>query len=80
MDDSSSDISRGHARKPSSSSNNSTPMHAPHLNASNPDLSSIGGYSDDGRSDFPEHVLKIYKADQVCKYILLHRVSLKLTT
>ncbi len=74
MDDSSSDTSRGHKRMPSSSSNNSSPMHTPHLSRSNPDLSSIGGYSDDGRSDYPEHVLKIYKADQTCKYILLHRV------
>lgn len=77
VDDSSSDTSRGHARKPSSSSNNSSPLHTPlHLSASNPDLSSLGGYSDDGRaSDYPEHVLRIYRADQTCKYILLHRVS-----
>ncbi len=84
MDDSSSDTSRGHARKPSGSSSTSSPLHTPghaagqHLSASNPDLSSIGLSSDDGRSsgsEYPEHVLKIYRADQTCKYILLHRVS-----
>lgn len=38
---------------------------------SNPDLSS---YHDEIRanSEYPENVLKIYKADQSCKYILIH--------
>ncbi|KAH7981425.1 hypothetical protein HPB49_024005 [Dermacentor silvarum] len=45
---------------------------------SNPDLSSLivtphcEGADAPGR-DFPEHVLKVYKADQTCKYLLVHR-------
>ncbi|KAH8033585.1 hypothetical protein HPB51_014491 [Rhipicephalus microplus] len=45
---------------------------------SNPDLSSLivtphcEGADAPGR-DFPEHVLKVYKADQTCKYLLIHR-------
>ncbi|XP_049804195.1 rap guanine nucleotide exchange factor 2 isoform X2 [Schistocerca nitens] len=38
---------------------------------SNPDLMSI--CYDDLRSDYPEHVLKVYKADQTCKYLLVHK-------
>jgi len=29
--------------------------------------------SEDGRSEYPEHVLKVYKADQTCKYLLIHK-------
>ncbi|XP_055310554.1 rap guanine nucleotide exchange factor 2 isoform X11 [Sitodiplosis mosellana] len=39
---------------------------------SNPDLTTI--YYEDLRvSDYPEHVLKVYKADQSCKYLLVHK-------
>ncbi|XP_059609852.1 rap guanine nucleotide exchange factor 2 isoform X2 [Phlebotomus argentipes] len=39
---------------------------------SNPDISAM--YYDDTRStDYPEHVLKVYKADQTCKYLLVHK-------
>ncbi|XP_034934295.1 rap guanine nucleotide exchange factor 2-like isoform X2 [Chelonus insularis] len=39
---------------------------------SNPDLTSI--YYDDLRApDYPEHVLKVFKADQTCKYLLVHK-------
>ena len=31
-----------------------------------------GGGGED-RSEFPEHVLKVYKADQTCKYLLVHK-------
>ena len=64
-------------RKGSSSSNNSSPMHTPHLSqsASNPDLSSLA-HVDDIRSDYPEHVIKVYRGDQACKYLLIHRVSI----
>ena len=72
LDDNSSSYS--HARKGSSSSNNSSPIHTRHLSASNPDLSTAG-YVDDTRSDYPEHVLKVYRQDQTCKYFLVHRVS-----
>jgi Rap guanine nucleotide exchange factor 2 len=31
-------------------------------------------YYDDARqSDYPEHVLKVYKSDQTCKYLLIHK-------
>ncbi|XP_035779151.1 rap guanine nucleotide exchange factor 2-like isoform X2 [Anopheles albimanus] len=26
-----------------------------------------------GASDFPEHILKVYKSDQTCKYLLVHK-------
>merc|ERR1712168_1234619 len=29
--------------------------------------------STEDRSEFPEHVLKVYKADQTCKYLLVHK-------
>lgn len=39
---------------------------------SNPDLTQL--YYDDSRaSDYPEHVLKVYKADQTFKYLLVHK-------
>ncbi|XP_046602543.1 rap guanine nucleotide exchange factor 2 isoform X3 [Neodiprion lecontei] len=38
---------------------------------SNPDLTTI--YYDDRAPDYPEHVLKVYKADQTCKYLLVHK-------
>lgn len=37
---------------------------------SNPDLSQ---FIEDARPDYPEHVLKVYKADQTCKYLLIHK-------
>ncbi|KAL1459965.1 hypothetical protein WDU94_011910 [Cyamophila willieti] len=37
---------------------------------SNPDLMSI--CYPDLRADYPEHVLKVYKSDQTCKYLLVH--------
>lgn len=41
---------------------------------SHPDLTSLS-YLDDSRAtaDYPEHVLKIYKPDQTCKYLLVHK-------
>lgn len=39
---------------------------------SNPDLISIC-YDELQSSDYPEHVLKVYKADQTCKYLLVHK-------
>ncbi|CAN7994002.1 unnamed protein product, partial [Ixodes hexagonus] len=43
---------------------------------SNPDLSSLlvtHCDSEGSARDFPEHVLKVYKSDQTCKYLLVHR-------
>lgn len=41
---------------------------------SHPDLTSIS-YLDDARvaADYPEHVLKVFKPDQTCKYLLVHK-------
>ncbi|XP_035225084.1 rap guanine nucleotide exchange factor 2-like isoform X2 [Stegodyphus dumicola] len=39
---------------------------------SNPDLTSLLP-SDDLRLEFPEHVLKVYRSDQTCKYLLVHK-------
>ncbi|XP_021942904.1 rap guanine nucleotide exchange factor 2 isoform X4 [Zootermopsis nevadensis] len=39
---------------------------------SNPDLMSTF-YDDLRSSDYPEHVLKVYKPDQSCKYLLVHK-------
>ena len=30
-------------------------------------------YNEDNRSEYPEHVLKVFKADQTCKYLLIHK-------
>lgn len=55
--------------KTNSSSNSSHTLYHSH---SNPDLTTI--YYEDLRvSDYPEHVLKVYKADQNCKYLLVHK-------
>ncbi|XP_044011272.1 rap guanine nucleotide exchange factor 6-like isoform X4 [Aphidius gifuensis] len=40
---------------------------------SNPDLTSLYCYDDIRSTDYPEHVLKVYKADQTCKYLLVHK-------
>lgn len=40
---------------------------------SNPDLTSVLYYEDPRSSDYPEHVLKVYKSDQTCKYLLVHK-------
>ncbi|XP_033643889.1 rap guanine nucleotide exchange factor 6-like isoform X2 [Asterias rubens] len=51
----------------------------PYLSNSNPDLTSIAAipmYESStyvGGNDYPEHVLKIYRADQSCKYFLVHK-------
>lgn len=40
---------------------------------SNPDLVSLC-YEDPRGADYPEHVLKVYRSDQTCKYLLVHKV------
>ncbi|OWR43078.1 rap guanine nucleotide exchange factor 2 [Danaus plexippus] len=49
--------------------NSSTSFYNSH---SNPDLISIC-YDEYQSSDYPEHVLKVYRADQTCKYLLVHK-------
>ena len=71
-DETSSSYSRG--RKGSASSNSSSPIHTPSLSQShsNPDLTLCW---EEGRSEYPEYVIRVYKADQAFKYLLIHRVS-----
>ena len=45
------------------------------MSASNPDLSSLTLGVED-KSDFPEHVVKVYRADQSFRFLLIHKVSL----
>ncbi|EFX70422.1 hypothetical protein DAPPUDRAFT_328339 [Daphnia pulex] len=42
-----------------------------YMSHSNPDLTSI--CYDDPRADYPEHALKVFKADQSSKYLLIHK-------
>lgn len=53
-------------------SNNSgnIPIYQSH---SNPDLTTSLYYDDLRSTDYPEHVLKVYKSDQTCKYLLVHK-------
>jgi Rap guanine nucleotide exchange factor 2 len=44
-----------------------------YMSHSNPDLTSI--CYDDSRADYPEHALKVFKADQSSKYLLIHKVK-----
>lgn len=53
----------------SNSTNSSTSLYQSH---SNPDLTTVY-YEDPRSSDYPEHVLKVYKPDQTCKYLLVHK-------
>ena len=43
-----------------------------YMSHSNPDLTSI--CYEDPRADYPEHALKVFKADQTSKYLLIHKV------
>lgn len=65
------------SRQSSASSTTSSMASSSQLSSSNPDLSTtiIGGFAvlDDTKNDFPEHVLKVYRADQTCKYFLVHK-------
>ena len=44
------------------------------MSASNPDLSSLTLGVED-KNDFPEHVVKVYRADQSFRFLLIHKVS-----
>ncbi|XP_077999088.1 rap guanine nucleotide exchange factor 2-like isoform X4 [Glandiceps talaboti] len=44
------------------------------LSNSNPDLTAPQNYESlNGRPEFPDNVVKVYKADQTCKYFLVHK-------
>lgn len=40
---------------------------------SNPDLTTVFCEESFRAPDYPEHVLKVYKSDQTCKYLLVHK-------
>lgn len=61
----------------SSSTSSSTAGMSSHLSISNPDLS-VSGLADDPKTDFPDHVLKIYRSDQSFKYLTVDRVNFSL--
>lgn len=63
------------SRKSSTSSSSSSTLGpSNHMSASNPDLSSLTLGVED-KNDFPEHVVKVYRADQSFKFLLIHKVS-----
>lgn len=43
-----------------------------HLSASNPDLSLLS--VDDTKHEIPDHVVKVYRADQSFKFLPIHKV------
>jgi Rap guanine nucleotide exchange factor 2 len=45
----------------------------PHNSMSNPDLLRDSFEESKPTSEYPEHVLKVYKADQTFKYLLVHK-------
>ncbi|KAK6187380.1 hypothetical protein SNE40_005425 [Patella caerulea] len=62
------------SRKSSTSSNSSSNTGGGmtnHLSASNPDLSSF--LFENMSSDYPEHVVKVFRADQSFKFLLIHK-------
>ncbi|XP_076440019.1 rap guanine nucleotide exchange factor 2-like [Babylonia areolata] len=58
----------------SSTSSSSSSITGPsnHLSASNPDLSTLTLGIED-KAEFPEHVIKIFRADQSFKFLLIHK-------
>ncbi|XP_021348179.1 rap guanine nucleotide exchange factor 2-like isoform X4 [Mizuhopecten yessoensis] len=48
-----------------------SPGMSTHLSASNPDLSSLA--VDDVKQDLPDHVVKVYRADQSFKFLPIHK-------
>ncbi|XP_070185969.1 rap guanine nucleotide exchange factor 2-like isoform X2 [Littorina saxatilis] len=62
------------SRKSSTSSSSSSNTGVPnHMSASNPDLSTLTLGVPDDKNDFPEHVVKVYRADQSFKFLLIHK-------
>lgn len=56
-----------------SSTSTLAPGMNPHLSASNPDLSSLT--VDDIKQEMPDHVVKVYRADQSFKFLPIHKVG-----
>lgn len=51
----------------------SAAVYPPHNSLSNPDLLREAFEEVKPASEYPEHVLKVYKADQTFKYLLVHK-------
>lgn len=61
----------------SKSSSSSLTVQMPnHLSASNPDLSLLS--VEDTKPDYPDHVVKVFRADQSFKYLPIHKVGNKI--
>lgn len=61
------------ARLPSSNSLYSLGVQSQHLSASNPDLSALP--VEESAKEFPDMVVKIYKADQTFKFLAITKVT-----
>lgn len=68
-----SDTSNAFTSKSSGGAGHSVSTQSIYHSHSNPDLTASYHYEDLRASDYPEHVLKVYKADQSCKYLLIHK-------
>ncbi|KAL3876620.1 hypothetical protein ACJMK2_034439 [Sinanodonta woodiana] len=67
-------VSRLSRKSSTSSSSSSNAGLSNHLSASNPDLLMAGNLNqDEPKEEFPEHVIKVYRADQSFKYLLIHK-------
>jgi hypothetical protein len=60
-----------HGMSKTSSSSLTVQIHN-HLSASNPDLSLL--MVEDPKQEFPDHVVKVFRADQSFKYLPIHKV------
>jgi hypothetical protein len=67
--------SGGRGSRPAASGG-SSPVLKTRLSASHPDLSSLQLlHVADSKSNQPEHCLRVFKADQMCKYLPIHKVG-----
>ncbi|XP_069123814.1 rap guanine nucleotide exchange factor 6-like isoform X8 [Argopecten irradians] len=72
MNKSDESLYQGPLRQTSTTSSSSlSPGMSTHLSASNPDLSSLS--VDDVKQDIPDHVVKVYRADQSFKFLPIHK-------
>lgn len=60
------------SRLPSASSLTTLGVQSQHLSASNPDLSALT--VEESIKEYPDLVVKVYKADQTFKYLLISKV------
>ena len=67
---------KGVGKSTSSLSHGASPLLKTRLSSSHPDLSSLQLLQppDHRPGDFPEHCLKVFRADHACRYLLIHKV------